>query len=400
VAKKGFLSSFFGKSDVTEAGNPKVVRRLSQELLQKLMKGNAEGAARLLEDTNLDDETRAALIAYCETLVDVGLKPARKALTIALQRSPLYQEKEQAALPYIKMTAVQEEDTAAQICERVRDAMPSQVFVTGGGIFNEVVSSIEEIRAAVGADYNVRLLNTTSRALIRHGLIALKREIRADPGKRNLVIGIYPSVGWSYFLPFPPSTYDLFSPWPWPEHDAAVFLIGALSYAYVVEVASLLNGDIRASGSFENLVCIENPRLTNRIYDQLRASANPEEQSALLLQFSKAILKSYEEINTTNMVLTGSTDALESVRHLGLADMFISRGMYERAIPKLEKMISLERDRRTLADGKVDLALCYAQLGRFDKADQVLQKASESSPSWVSEARQIIEVLRGVVDRT
>ena len=187
MAKKGVFSSFFGKGNGTE-------KKSIEALLQKLIAGDSDAAISLLEDPGRDAETRAKMIAYCEALANAGLKPARRALTVALQRSPTFREKEQASLPHIKMMVVQEGDTAAALCESVRRTMPSQVFVTGGGIFNEVVSAQEEIEEALGAQYNIRLLNANSRALARHGLIALKREIQADPSRRNLVIGTYPQL--------------------------------------------------------------------------------------------------------------------------------------------------------------------------------------------------------------
>ena len=388
------FSSFFRKGGEAEVGNLKVVKRPIETLLQKLTAGDSDAAIGLLEDPDRDAETRAKMIAYCEALANAGLKPARRALTVALQRSPTFREKEQAALPHIKMAAVQEGGTAAALCESVRCTMPSQVFVTGGGIFNEVISAQKEIEEALGAQYNIRLLNANSRALARHALITLKREIQAAPCKRNLVIGIYPTVSWSYFLPFPPSAYDLFSPWLQRECNAAVFLIGPLSYAYVIEAASLINGENKASGFFENLVSTGNPRLTNQEYEQLQSATSPAAQSEVLWQCSKNILKSYEQMGSSGMAYSGPPEALEVVRHEAFAEMYLSREMYEEAISELETAVALERDRRILADHYVNLALCHAQLGRSAQATALLRKISEIPPALAAEAQQIIESLQ------
>ncbi len=394
MAAKGLFSSLFNKGTTPDSNDREVEKRLSQVLLQTLIKGDTQGAISILEDAAQSNETRAKLIAFCETLADVGLKPARKALAIALQHSSIFHEKEAAALPQIRMTAVREGETASTICERVLDTLPDQVFVTGGGIFNEVVSAHQDIRDGLGAQYNVRLLNTTSRALIRHSLIALKREIQADPGRKNLVIGVYPTVSWSNFLPFPPSAYDLFSPWPSQEHDAAVFLIGPLSYAYVIETASLINAADRASGFFENIVSTGNARLTNQEYEQIQSAASPEEQSKILLQISRDILKSYAELECSGTAYAGPLEALEVVKHEAFAEMYLSRGLYQNAIAELEKVVALEHDRRILADQSANIALCHAQLGNFGKADSMLRKLSETNPALVSDAHQIIEQLR------
>ena len=394
MAAKGLFSSLFNKGNTSNSNDREAEKRLSQVLLQTLIKGDTQGAISILEDAAQSNETRAKLIVFCETLADVGLKPARKALAIALQHSPIFQGKEATALPQIRMTAVREGETVTKICERVLDTLPDQVFVTGGGIFNEVVSAQQDIRDGLGAQYNVRLLNTTSRALIRHSLIALKREIQADPGRKNLVIGVYPTVSWSNFLPLPPSAYDLFSPWPSQEHDAAVFLIGPLSYAFVIETASLINAENRASGFFENIVSTGNSRLTNQEYEQLQSAASSEEQSKILLQISRAVLKSYAELECSGTAYTGPLEALEVVKHEAFAEMYLSRGLYQNAITELEKVIALERDRRILADQSVNLALCHAQLGNFGKAVSILQNVAAINPSLVSDAQQIIEQLR------
>jgi len=394
MAAKELFSSLFNKGNTPNSNDREAEKRLTQALLQKLIKGDTQGAIGILEDAEQSNETRAKLIAFCETLADVGLKPARKALAIALQHSPIFQGKEAAALPHIRMTAVREGETASTICERVLDTLPDQVFVTGGGIFNEVVSAHQDIRDALGTQYNVLLLNTTSRALIRHSLITLKREIQADPGRKNLVIGVYPTVSWSSFIPFPPSAYELFSPWPSQEHDAAVFLIGLLSYAYVIETASLINAVDRASGLFENIVSTGNPRLTNQEYEQLQSAASPEEQSKILLQTSKDILKSYAELECSGTAYAGPPEALEVVKPEAFAEMYLSRGLYQNSIAELEKVIALEHDRRILADQSANLAICHAQLGNFGKAVSILQNVAAINPSLVSDAQQIIEQLR------
>lgn len=394
MAAKGLFSSLFNKGTTPDSNDREAEKRLSQVLLQTLIKGDTQGAVSLLEDADQSDETRAKLIAFCETLADAGLKPARKSLTIALQHSPFFREKETAALPQIRMTAVREGETVTKICERVLSTLPDQVFVTGGGIFNEVISAQQDIRNGLGAQYNVRLLNTTSRALIRHSLIALKREIQADPGRKNLVIGVYPTVSWSNFLPLPPSAYDLFSPWPWQDRNAAVFLVGPLSYAYVIEVASQLNGADTAQGLFENIVSTGNSRLTNQEYEQLQSAASPDEQSKILLQISRDVLKSYAELECSGTAYAGPLEALEVVKHEAFAEMYLSRGMYPNAIKELEKVVSLERDRRILADQSANLALCHAQLGNFGKAVSILQNVAAINPSLVSDAQQIIDQLR------
>ena len=397
MAAKGLFSSLFKKGNSTELNNKETEKQLTQALLQKLIKGDMQAAIRLLEDADQNDETRAKLIAFCETLADVGLKPARKALAIALQHSPIFHAKEATALPSIRMSAVQQDKTVSKICEGVLNAMPDQVFVTGGGIFNEVVSAQQDIRDALGAQYNVRLLSTNSRALIRHSLIAVKREIQADPGRRNLVIGIYPTVSWSNFLPFPPSVYDLFSPWPRQEHSAAVFLIGPLSYAYVIEVASLINGADSAPGLFENIVSTGSARLTNQEYEHLQVAASPEEESGILLQISKDILKSNAELECSGTTFNGPPEVLEAVKHEAFAEMYLSRGLFQNAISELEQVITLERDRRALADQSANLALCYAQLGDFGKAISILHRLSETEPALVTEAQRIIEQLQHTV---
>ena len=394
MAAKGLFSSLFKKGTTTDLNDKEIEKQLTQALLQKLVKGDTQAAIRLLEDADQNDETRAKLIVFCETLADAGLKPARKALAIALQHSPIFHAKVTAALPHIRMSAVHQGKTVSKICESVLNAMPDQVFITGGGIFNEVVSAQKDIRDALGAQYNVRFLNTNSRALIRHTLITLKREIQADPGRKNLVIGVYPTVSWSNFLPFPPSVYDLFSPWPWQDHNAAVFLVGPLSYAYVIEVASQLNGADAAQGLFENILSTGNSRLTNQEYEQLQVAASPEEQTKILLQISKDILKSYAELDCSGIAYAGPLEALEVVKHEAFAEMYLTRGMYPNAIKELEKVVSLERDKRILADQSTNLALCHAQLGNFGKAVSILQKVSETNPALVTDAQRLIEQLR------
>lgn len=398
MATKGFLSSLFGKGDGNNAGDQKSTERLTQELLQKLIRGNSGDASIILQETKWGDETRAKLIAFCDGLANAGLKPARTALALALKHSLVFHENEETALPHIKMTVVQQGDTTSEICKRVRSAMPCQVFVTGGGIFTEVAKAEKEIRESLGAQYNIRLLNTGSRALIRHSLIALKREVQADPGQRNLIIGVYPSPSWASFLRFPPSVYNPFSPWPQQEFSAAVFLIGTVSYPFVLEAASLINGADKASGIFENLVPTGDPRLTNREYDQIQSATSSEEQSALLLQVSKDIQKSYETMGTSGMAYTGPSEALDVVKHEAFGDMFLSRGMYQKAITELETATALERDRRILADLFINLALCHAQLGRFSNAGSILKSASGANPALVAEAQQIVEQLRRAID--
>lgn len=394
MAAKGLFSLLFKKGNTTNLNDKKAENQLAQALLQNLIKGDAQAAIRLLEDTDQNDDTRAKLIVFCETLADVGLKPVRKTLAIAMQHSPIFRAKETAALPHIRMSAVQQDKTVSKICEEVLCTMPNQVFITGSGIFNEVISAQQDLRDALGEQYNIRVLNTTSRALIRHALIALKREIQANPGRKNLVIGVYPTVSWSNFLPFPPSAYDLFSPWPWQDRNAAVFLIGPLSYAYVIEVASQLNGADNAPGLFENIVSTGNSRLTNQEYEQLQAAASPEEQSKILLQISKDILKSHTELQSSGTAYTGPLEVLEGVKHEAFAEMYLSRGLFRSAIPELEQVIALERDRRIFADQSANLALCHAQLGNFGQAVSILQKVSGINPALASESHQIIEQLQ------
>jgi tetratricopeptide (TPR) repeat protein len=394
MAAKGSFSSLFKKGKTTGSNDREAEKKLTQTLLQKLINGDSDSAVSILNDTDQSDESRAKVIAFCETLANVGLKPARKALAIALKNSPIFRAKEAVILPHIRMTAVKEGDTVSQICERILTTLPNQVFITGGGIFNEVISAQQDLRDALGEQYNIRVLNTTSRALIRHSLIALKREIQANPGRKNLVIGVYPTVSWSNFLPFPPSAYDLFSPWPRHDRNAAVFLIGPLSYAYVIEVASQLNGADSAPGLFENIVCTGNSRLTNQEYEQLQAAASPEEQSKILLQISKDILKSHTELQSSGTAYTGPLEVLEGVKHEAFAEMYLSRGLFRNAIPELEQVIALERDRRIFADQSANLALCHAQLGNFGQAVSILQKVSGINPELASESHQIIEQLQ------
>jgi len=94
MATIGLFSSLFNKGNTPDSNDREAGKRLSQVLLQKLIKGDTQGAISILEDAAQSYETRAKLIGFCETLADVGLKPARKALTIALQHSSIFREKE------------------------------------------------------------------------------------------------------------------------------------------------------------------------------------------------------------------------------------------------------------------------------------------------------------------
>jgi len=93
MAAKELFSSLFNKGNTPNSNDREAEKRLTQALLQKLIKGDTQGAIGILEDAEQSNETRAKLIAFCETLADVGLKPARKALAIALQHSPIFQGK-------------------------------------------------------------------------------------------------------------------------------------------------------------------------------------------------------------------------------------------------------------------------------------------------------------------
>ena len=394
MAKKGLRPSLTRKSDGDYLEDQQAVDKWTQELYYKAVRGESEAAVRILEDASQSVETRAKVLAYCEALADAGLKTARKSLTIALQQSPLFHEKEQAVLPLLRMTALQPGETASTICDRVQQTMPSQVFVTGGGIFNEVVDDYQKIRDALGSQYNIQLLSTTSRALIRHSLIVLRREIQADPGRRNLVIGIYPGVSWFYFLQFHTCVYDLFRPWPHQEFNAAVFLVGTLSYAYLIEAASLIAGGDCAPGTFENLVSTGNARLTNRVHDQIQAAASPEEQSELLLQYSKAILKEYTDIEDQRISFTGDPDALKALKHTAYAELYISRGMYEEAIIELKPASKLETNLFVLENININIALCYAHLGKFGKAKSILRNSPGFSHPPFAEALQLVERIR------
>jgi len=162
----------------------------------------------------------------------------------------------------------------------------------------------------------------------------------------------------------------------------------------VIETASLINAVDRVSGLFENIVSTGNPRLTNQEYEQLQSAASPEEQSKILLQTSKDILKSYAELECSGTAYAGPPEALEVVKPEAFAEMYLSRGLYQNSIAELEKVIALEHDRRILADQSANLAICHAQLGNFGKAVSILQNVAAINPSLVSDAQQIIEQLR------